>query len=208
MRSNTIRSKSRNSNRDTEETDSTSQLSRTSTSNGVGGHKRTISGQAPQSSSANSLSTTSSVNTTDPLAAPQRRSTRLINQFSGRFASSTGSLSAKEGREVKKVKATGTKGRSANAFNVGRVVSGNRKHGEMMDVDRKEAKPASNASAVSRNPKPAVSDRVKEFESLQGLLDLLRASVAVTLPSAIINVAKRCNCSTLYHKYSGIHPGS
>ena len=173
MRSNTIRSKSRNSNRDTEETDSTSQLSRTSTiSTGVGGHKRTISGQAPQSSSANSLATTSNVNTTDPLAAPQRRSTRLINQFSGRFASSTGSLGAKEGREVKKVKATGTKGRGANAFNVGRVVSGNRKNGEMMDIDRKEAKPASNASNISRNPKPAVNDKIKEVESLQGLLDL------------------------------------
>lgn len=41
-----------------------------------------------------------------------------------------------------------------------------------MDVDRKEVKPASNTSITSRNPKPAVNDRIKEFESLQGLLDL------------------------------------
>ena len=175
MSSNSMRSKSRNSNRDTEETDSASQLSRTSTmSNGVGGHKRTISGQAPQSSIANSLTSSSVANATDPLAAPQRRSTRLINQFSGRFASSSGSLGAKEGREVKKVKATGTKGRSANAFNVGRVVSGNRKYGDATEVDRKETRPTSNASAISRNPKPAVTDKVKESESLQALLDLFK----------------------------------
>ena len=169
MSSNSVRSKSRNSNRDNEEADNASLLSRVPTTNtGAGGHKRTISGQAAQSATTSSAVTANNVTVTDP-AAPQRRSTRLINQFSGRFASS-GSIGAKEGRELKKIKPTGTKGRSANAFNVGRVVSGNRKHGDSMEVDRKEAKPSSNPPVG--NPKPAVNDKVKEFESLQWLLDL------------------------------------
>lgn len=172
MKANSIRSKSRTAMRDSEDTDNATQLSRTSTmSNGVGGHKRTISGQAPPSSSTNSLSTTNSANTMDLLAAPQRRSTRLINQFSGRFGSSAASIGAKEGREIKKAKPS-TKGRSANAFNVGRVVSGNRKHGEILDAERKDSKPSFNPAPISKNPKPAVNDKVKEFESLQWLLDL------------------------------------
>jgi anaphase-promoting complex subunit 3 len=170
MRAKSSRPKSRNDNKDSEDADNTSQLSRTSTlSNGIGGHKRTISGQAAQSSSASIAATINNVTAADP-AAPQRRSTRLINQFSGRFASS-GSIGAKEGRELKKIKPTATKGRSANAFNVGRVVSGNRKHGDSNELDRKEAKPTT-ADAPVGNTKPAVNDKVKEYESLQWLLDL------------------------------------
>lgn len=169
MRSNSIRPKSRSSNKDSEDPDNASLLSRVSTtSTGTGGHKRTISGQTAPSSTANPAPSTDAANVADP-AAPQRRSTRLINQFSGRFASS-GSVGAKEGRELKKMKPSVTKGRSANAFNVGRVVSGNRKHGESMEVDRKEAKPVANPPP--NNSKPTVSDKVKELESLQWLLDL------------------------------------
>ena len=169
MRSNSMRPKSRNSNKDNEDMDSTSLLSRVSTtSNGTGGHKRTISGQAAQSTAVTVASSANSATVTDP-AAPQRRSTRLINQFSGRFASS-GSVGTKEGRELKKMKPTGTKGRSANAFNVGRVVSGNRKHGDPTEIVRKDEKPASNP--LVGNPKPVVNEKVKELESLQWLLDL------------------------------------
>lgn len=170
MRAKPSRPKSQTSNKDSEDADNTSQLSRTSTfSSAIGGHKRTISGQAAQSSSTSIVPITNNVTVADP-AAPQRRSTRLINQFSGRFASN-GSIGAKEGRELKKIKPTGTKGRSANAFNVGRVVSGNRKHGDSNEPDRKEAKPTA-ADAFVANPKPVVNDKVKEYESLQWLLDL------------------------------------
>lgn len=169
MRSNTIRSKSRTSNRDNEETDNGSLLSRASTmTNGVGGHKRTISGQAAPTTASNPMATVNPATANDP-GAPQRRSTRLINQFSGRFASNS-SIGAKEGRELKKMKPSSTKGRSANAFNVGRVVSGNRKHGDPMDIERKETKPA--VYAPPANPKPIVNDKVKEFEGLNWLLDL------------------------------------
>jgi len=170
MRAKPTRPKPRSSNKDSEDADNTSQLSRTSAlSTGVGGHKRTISGQAAQPSSGSIAATISNVTAADP-AAPQRRSTRLINQFSGRFASS-GSIGAKEGRELKKIKPTGPKGRSANAFNVGRVVSGNRKHGDFNELDRKETKPTT-VDAPIVNPKPAVNDKAKEYESLQWLLDL------------------------------------
>ena len=143
---------------------------------GISERKRTVSGQPTQSNSANPT-----LNADPPpgeaLAAPQRRSVRLFNQIrpqTGKFSSSTGSLGAKEGRELKKAKATGTKGRSANTFNVGRVVSGNRKHGDAMEIDGKEQKPPSNVpnNVPILNPKPVVTDKMKQFEGLQWLLDL------------------------------------
>lgn len=91
---------------------------------------------------------------------------------SGRFAASTGSIGAKEGRELKKAKATGTKGRSANTFNVGRVVSGNRKHGDPMEIDGKEQRPIAHSGIHAVAHKPVVNEKVKEFEGLQQLLDL------------------------------------
>ena len=174
IRSNSIRSKSRNNN-DSEEGDNLSTISRTSTlTNAVGDRKRTISGQVAQAASTHASSLTS-VNTNDPMA-PQRRSVRLFNQIrpqSGKFAASSGSVGAKEGRELKKAKATSTKGRSANAFNVGRVVSGNRKHGEAIDVEGKEQRPLFNAVGGPVHAKVVtVNDKVKESEGLQWLLDL------------------------------------
>lgn len=146
------------------------------TTTGISDRKRTVSGQPPQISSIN---LTGSI---DPPSgegmAPQRRSVRLFNQIrpqSGKFSAPTASIGAKEGREVKKAKATGTKGRSANTFNVGRVVSGNRKHGDSMEIDGKEQKPPpSNMqnNVPILNPKPVANDKSKQLEALQWLLDL------------------------------------
>ena len=171
MRSNTVRpkSKSKNESEDTETTIAT----RLALNTGIGERKRTVSGQIAQSTSTNSTSTLAA-NSIDPMA-PQRRSVRLFNQIrpqSGKFSSSTGSLGAKEGRELKKAKAPGTKGRSANTFTVGRVVSGNRKHGEPMDIDAKEQRPLSRAHSNIPPKKAEDSEKVKEYHGLQWLLEL------------------------------------
>ena len=172
MRSNsTIRSKSR-SKGDSGDQDNATMSRSSTTSNGAGDLKRTVSGKAPQAPAASSRPEPDTSN--DP-GAPQRRSQRLFNHMrtqSGRFAASTGSIGAKEGRELKKAKATGTKGRSANTFNVGRVVSGNRKHGDTMEVDGKEQRPIVHSGIHTVAHKPIVNEKVKEFEGLQQLLDL------------------------------------
>lgn len=172
MRSNsTVRSKSR-SKGDSGDQDNGTMSRSSTTSNGAGDLKRTVSGKAPQVTTASSRLESDTSN--DP-GAPQRRSQRLFNHMrtqSGRFAASTGSIGAKEGRELKKAKATGTKGRSANTFNVGRVVSGNRKHGDPMDIDGKEQRPIAHSGVHAAVHKPVVNEKVKEFEGLQQLLDL------------------------------------
>ena len=172
MRSNTIRSKSRSKNES--EDMETNNVTKPALNTGAGERKRTVSGQIAQSASISST-TTLATNLNDPMA-PQRRSVRLFNQIrpqSGKFSSSSGSLGTKDSRELKKAKATGTKGRSANAFTVGRVVSGNRKHGDPMDIDGKEQKPISNAhSNVPPSRKPEDSAKAKEYHSLQWLLEL------------------------------------
>ena len=178
MRSHSIKSKSRSID-ESRETDPVAGRP-PSVAAGVGDRKRTISGQAaPVSSTTTTTSSTSIVNSNDPMA-PQRRSVRLINQFrpqSGKFSVS-GSLGSKEGRELKKAKATGTKGRSAgNAVNpnVGRVVSGNRVHGDPMDHDAKEQRKPSTSSAAGpeRIQKPTSTDMTKETEGLKWLFELL-----------------------------------
>ena len=173
MRSNsTVRSKSKSKEESAEQDSIT--VSRSSTTSTAGPDlKRTVSGKAPQSTSGNARPEVSEA-TNDP-GAPQRRSERLFNHMktqSKKFSASTGSIGAKEGRELKKAKATGTKGRSTNAFNVGRVVSGNRKHGDPMDIDGKEQRPLSNSATNATNHKPVVNEKVKEYESVQWLLDL------------------------------------
>ena len=169
--SSTIRSKSRNKG-DSGDQDNATMSRSSTTSTGAGDLKRTVSGKAPQATAANSRPEADTSN--DP-GAPQRRSQRLFNHMrtqSGRFAASTGSIGAKEGRELKKVKATGTKGRSANTFNVGRVVSGNRKHSDPMEIDGKEQRPIAHSGIHAAAHKPMVNEKVKEFEGLQQLLDL------------------------------------
>ena len=174
MRTASSKSKS-HSKGDSEEVDYAATHKPSTLLSSIGDRKRTVSGQSAQPTSINS-GTIFSNNPIDPMA-PQRRSVRLFNQIrpqSSKFSSSTGSLGSKEGRDIKKVKAPGTKGRSANGFTVGRVVSGNRKHGDAMEIDGKELQRTSTApsGAPGANPKPAVSDKVKEYESLQWLLDL------------------------------------
>lgn len=167
----TVRSKSR-SKGDSGDQDNATMSRSSTTSNGAGDLKRTVSGRAPQATAASSRPEADTSN--DP-GAPQRRSQRLFNHMrtqSGRFAASTSSIGAKEGRELKKAKAASTKGRSANTFNVGRVVSGNRKHGDSMDVDGKEQRPSAHSGIHAAAQKPMVNEKVKEFEGLQQLLDL------------------------------------
>ena len=135
--------------------------------------KRTISGQIAQGV-ASSATSHQNLNINDPMA-PQRRSVRLFNQIrpqSNKFSASTGSLGLKEGRDIKKAKPAGT--RRAQLSTVGRVVSGNRKHIDPIDVDSKEVRyDVPNVPVpVPFNPKPAVSEKTKENESLQCLLEL------------------------------------
>ena len=176
MRSNaTLRSKSKSNARSEDQEEPT--ISRSSTMSNSGPElKRTVSGKAAHATSAAPKPV--NVAPTEP-GAPQRKSVRLLNQFrpqSGKFSALGATGSVKEDRELRKMKAPSTKGRSANAFNVGRVVSGNRKHGDPMDFDGKEQRPPTgnhvNAQAV--NTKPVINEKARELEALQWLVELLR----------------------------------
>ncbi|QKX59110.1 uncharacterized protein TRUGW13939_06241 [Talaromyces rugulosus] len=127
----------------------------------IGERKRTVSGQVAHQPVPQPL---------EP-GAPQRRSTRLLNHIrptTSKLAAST----LREGREVKKVRATGTKGRTATASSMGRAVSGNRKHiPSGPDGDGKESRPAG-SSNISNMGKSAAPDRTKEIEALSWILDL------------------------------------
>ncbi len=107
--------------------------------------------------------------------APQRRSTRLLNHIrptSNRLATAT---LGRDGREMRKVRATGTRGRAPPVTNVGRVVSGNRKVlASGSDPDSKESRTSatSSNSGSSHQAKSAVADRSKEMEALSWLMDL------------------------------------
>lgn len=161
----------------------------------IGERKRTISGQAahplpPQP--------------TEP-GAPQRRSVRLFNQIKPTSSKlSSTALGPREGRELRKVRATGTKGRTATTSSVGRVVSGNRKYlNESQDVDMRDAKPVS-SSYQSMHPPPtrnASMDKSKEIEALGWLLDLLsKLSVGFFALS-------RYKCSDAIHYFESLPPG-
>ena len=170
MKSSHVRSKSRTNGESEEMEGTTSTISSFMTSSMVE-RKRTVSGQIAQNVTSNST-THQTLNVNDPLA-PQRRSVRLFNQIrpqNNKFSASTGSLGSKEGRDIKKAKPVAT--RKAQLSTVGRVVSGNRKHTDPMDVDSKEVRHSVPTVPVSFNPKPAVSEKVKEHESLQWLLEL------------------------------------
>lgn len=156
-----------------EQNSATVSRSSTTTSNSQGELKRTVSGKPPQTASGNAKP--DATDTSNDPGAPQRRSMRLFNHVKtqgGKFAASTGSIGSKEGRELKKAKTAAPKSRSANTFNVGRVVSGNRKHADPMDIDVKEPRHTSNSTANTANPKPVVNEKVREYEGLQWLLDL------------------------------------
>ena len=168
MKASHLRSKSK-TNGDTEEMEGISHTISSLLTSTISDRKRTVSGQVTQSMAHQSASSN------DPMA-PQRRSVRLFNQIrpqSSKFSASASSLGSKEGREIKKAKTLGTRRGNPQVSTVGRVVSGNRKHGDPMDVDAKEVRNNGVYSTAHHIVKPPpVSDRLKEYESLQWLLEL------------------------------------
>jgi anaphase-promoting complex subunit 3 len=123
--------------------------------------KRTISGHVAAS------------NTALQNAAPEgtRRSRRLLNTVQpsmtagSKMSSLANTLGLREGRDIKKAKAPGIKGRTATTSTVGRVVSGNRNRADAMEIDR-ETRPPQKPATVSQ------SQYNKDYEGLQSLLDL------------------------------------
>ncbi|KAL4935139.1 protein bima [Aspergillus oleicola] len=132
----------------------------------IGDRKRTVSGQVAHPSTSHSTDS----------GTGQRRSVRLFNQIKPTSNKvSSAALSVKDGREVKKVRTTGTKSRTATTSNVGRVVSGNnRRHmGEVQDGDGKEYRGTTVSSNGSQHvSKLAMSEKSKSVEALAWILDL------------------------------------
>lgn len=132
----------------------------------VGDRKRTVSGQVahpPQQP-------------TEP-GAPQRRSVRLFNQIrptTSKLSNTT--LGAKDNRELKKVKATGTKGRSTTTSAVGRVVSGSRKAAsegvETNGRDHHAPGVVAHGAVLNGASKAASIEKSREIEALGWLLEL------------------------------------
>jgi anaphase-promoting complex subunit 3 len=141
------------------------------------GHKRTVSGHSTQHAQ---YAQPTSTQPADVSAAAPRRSARLFNSIrpsSSRLASAPGREEAKERRELRKAKATGTKGKPGSTSTVGRVVSGNRKPMEFSDALKPESRPASVASVSVPPPPPKMAiavDRPREPEVLNWILELLR----------------------------------
>jgi anaphase-promoting complex subunit 3 len=144
---------------------------------GQNGHKRTVSGH----STHHLQHPTQNL---DPTAAPPRRSVRLLNSISSQIRPSSSRLAAaasrdpeaKERRELRKVKATGTKGKTGTMSTAGRVVSGNRRPTvETSDpYGKSEARPASGAATAAPPPKMAPpQDPNRERDAIEWLLDLL-----------------------------------
>ena len=141
------------------------------------GHKRTVSGHSTQHTQQ------TSTQAIDPSAAPPRRSARLFNSISqirpssSRLAAAPSREETKERRELRKAKATGTKGKPSSTSTVGRVVSGNRKPVEISDSLKPESRPPSVASVSLPPPPPKMNitiDRPREPEVLNWILELLR----------------------------------
>jgi anaphase-promoting complex subunit 3 len=122
-------------------------------------HKRTISGQAP----------------TEPPGAPSRRSDRLLRsrilpgpKISGR------DLEGKDRSGLRKVKATGTRGKTAST--VSRIVSGHRKPleptGEGKERPASVASVASSMGTIRKAPGPIIAnDLSPQREALAFLID-------------------------------------
>lgn len=129
----------------------------------IGDRKRTVSGQVAHPPVAQP---------TEP-GAPQRRSVRLFNQIkptTSKLSSTT--LAAKESRELKRVKATGTKGRTTTTS--GRVPSGSRRAmNDSHESDTKESRSVSQPASQQNPSKNAVIEKSKEIEALGWLLELL-----------------------------------
>ncbi|CAI7663090.1 unnamed protein product [Penicillium pancosmium] len=125
-----------------------------------GDRKRTVSGQVAHPVSQQPV---------EP-GAPQRRSVRLFNQIKPTTSKlSSATLAGRDGREVKKIRGTTTKGRTGT---VGRVVSGNRKPMESSDYDGKEPRATYVPANSGPPPLPKTAERTKELEALNWLLGL------------------------------------
>lgn len=132
-------------------------------------HKRTISGHSAQIPDAETIT-----------SAP-RRSNRLFSQITGskttsRAPTDSNSLTAAKRDEVKKAKATGTKGRGP--AQVGRVVSGNRKVMPPSTTEVKDTRAPSRTSAAPPVPlqKQALEATLAvEMASTEALLATLRS---------------------------------
>jgi anaphase-promoting complex subunit 3 len=143
------------------------------------GHKRTVSGHSTQHSQV------SSTQSMDPTAAPPRRSVRILNSVTGGFRTGSSRMvnassrerdpETKERREIRKVKATGTKGKTSTTSTVGRVVSGNRNpHFDVSDSAKPQSRPTSAAAINGPPPRMAPpADTAREQEALTWLLNLL-----------------------------------
>ncbi|KAF1931676.1 nuclear protein bima [Didymella exigua CBS 183.55] len=146
------------------------------------GHKRTVSGHSTHTQHTQA----SQQHAVDPTAAPPRRSARLFNSIASIGSTRTTSrppaaapsrdLDTRERRELRRVKATGTKGRTATTSTVGRVVSGNRKP-TIDATESSEPKPRP-LSAAAIAPLPPLrmappTETGREEEALRWLLDLL-----------------------------------
>ena len=148
--------------------------------------KRTVSGQAAQMSTAQHGGSEGA-----------RRSVRLLNTTrpttttGSKMSSIASSLGLKEGRDIKKAKAPGIKGRLATASTVGRVVSGNRNQAgstDAMDIDSKESRAARNSippipaiPQAHQKPPRTESNINKDVEALHTLLDLFARIAAAHL---------------------------
>lgn len=130
-------------------------------------YKRTISGQVAQASSSTNP---------EPPGAPHRRSDRLLRN---RILPSGSRLAAvvsrdpesKEKRELRKAKASGTKGKSAST--VGRVVSGNRKPPDPSERDGKERPPSVASTTGSIRERKFVPPPVEISPHKEALVFLL-----------------------------------
>ncbi|KAH4053002.1 hypothetical protein HBH49_093620 [Parastagonospora nodorum] len=142
------------------------------------GHKRTVSGHSTQHSQS------SSNQAIDPTAAPPRRSVRLLNSVTTGFRTGSSRMAngaskdpeAKDrSRELRKVKATGTKGKPGSTSTVGRVVSGNRNpHFDVVDSAKPQSRPTNAAAFNAPPPRMAPPvDTAREQEALTWLLGLL-----------------------------------
>lgn len=146
------------------------------------GHKRTVSGH-----STHQLPTQASQqHAVDLTAAPPRRSARLFNSITSSIATARTTsrptaaapgrdLETRERRELRKVRATGTKGRTGTSSTVGRVVSGNRKP-TLEATETLEPKPRPLSAAAIAPPPPRLApqaDPARVEEALRWLLDLL-----------------------------------
>ncbi|KAI9370569.1 protein bima [Aspergillus egyptiacus] len=162
----------------------------------VGDRKRTVSGQVAHPAASQPADQ----------GTGQRRSVRLFNQIKPMTnKTSSAALGVKESRELKKVRATGTKGRTATATSVGRVVSGNNRK-QISDIHDSDGKEHRGTGAISLGTQPptlkvAVSERSKSVEALAWLLDLFSK-----LASAYYSLS-RYKCSEAIQLFNSLSQG-